>query len=65
MKKLYHIILILALLSVANIAAFGQQKTFYHLFRPVPSGNLREMETDRPDVTESPQTVLWTRVVAL
>ena len=57
MKTLYNIILILALLSVVNIAVFGQQKTFYHLFRPVPGDSLREMETDRPDVTESPQTV--------
>lgn len=57
MKILYHIILILALLSVGNVAAFGQQKTCYHLFRPVPGDSLREMETDRPDVTESPQTV--------
>ncbi|MDQ0966684.1 hypothetical protein QFZ20_002087 [Flavobacterium sp. W4I14] len=57
MKTLYHLLLILALLSVTNIAAFGQQKTFYHLFRPVPGDSLRDMETDRPDVTESPQTV--------
>ena len=57
MKTLYNIILILALLSVVNIGAFGQQKTCYHLFRPVPGDSLREMETDRPDVTESPQTV--------
>ncbi|CAH0276921.1 hypothetical protein SRABI27_03660 [Pedobacter sp. Bi27] len=57
MKTLYNIILILALLSVVNIGAFGQQKTCYHLFRPVPGDSLREMETDRPDVTESPQTI--------
>ena len=50
-------ILILALLSIFSIEAFGQQKLFYHLFRPVPSDSLREMETDRPDVTESPKTV--------
>ncbi|GAA3964911.1 hypothetical protein GCM10022246_17530 [Pedobacter ginsengiterrae] len=32
-------------------------KTSYNLFRPVPKASLREMETDRPDVTESPITV--------
>jgi hypothetical protein len=29
----------------------------YNLFNPVPKQQMREMETDRPDVTESPYTV--------
>ncbi len=29
----------------------------YSLFKPVPRSQMREMETDRPDVTESPYTV--------
>ncbi|KQM78479.1 hypothetical protein ASE74_13325 [Pedobacter sp. Leaf216] len=57
MLKMKNSILILALLSIFSIEAFGQQKPFYHLFKPVPKDSLREMETDRPDVTESPQTV--------
>ncbi len=37
----------------------GQQahQENYSLFHPVPQGLMREMETDRPDVTESPFTV--------
>lgn len=29
----------------------------YHLFAPVPADQLRELSTDRPDITESPYTV--------
>jgi hypothetical protein len=32
-------------------------KEGYHLFRPTPRALLREMSTDRPDLTESPYTV--------
>ena len=32
-------------------------KSVYHLFNPVPREYLREMNTDRPDQTESPYTV--------
>lgn len=37
----------------------GQQKTEkrYSIFKPVPSQMMRDMETDRPDVTEAPYTV--------
>jgi hypothetical protein len=42
------------LLSVFTLQA--QQKEIYYLFHPVPKEKLREMETDRPDVTESPIT---------
>jgi hypothetical protein len=33
------------------------EKTQYHLFRPTPRHLMRELSTDRPDVTESPYTV--------
>jgi hypothetical protein len=33
------------------------EKSRYHLFNPTPRDQLREMATDRPDVTESPITV--------
>jgi len=32
-------------------------KKFYNLFNPVPRSQMKEMETDRPDVTESAYTV--------
>jgi len=39
------------------LAVWGQEKVNHSLFRPVPKGQMRDMETDRPDVTESPFTV--------
>ncbi|WP_267402675.1 MULTISPECIES: transporter [unclassified Chryseobacterium] len=47
-------------LSVVCLPAlcFAQQKHLnYSLFHPVPNEHMREMETDRPDVTESPYTI--------
>ena len=32
-------------------------KSIYHLFNPTPRGLLRDLSTDRPDMTESPYTV--------
>lgn len=32
-------------------------KSQYHLFNPTPRDRMRELSTDRPDVTESPHTV--------
>ncbi|WP_316831655.1 transporter [Pedobacter aquatilis] len=54
MKKLYFI-----LLFTAPIFALAQniKQKHYSLFRPVPRALMRELETDRPDVTESPITV--------
>lgn len=48
-----------AIACLLPILAFGQQtpQQHYHLFRPVPKQAMRELETDRPDVTESPFTV--------
>lgn len=41
------------------VIVFGQQKAAsgFWLFHPVPNAQMREMETDRPDVTESPFTI--------
>ena len=48
------------LISPAGLVA-GEQpspnKDRYHLFNPTPRELMREMSTDRPDVTESPYTV--------
>ncbi|WP_276089498.1 transporter [Pedobacter sp. JY14-1] len=51
-------IVILALLLNLS-SAFARQRSVppYHLLNPVPAGSLREMETDRPNVTESAFTV--------
>lgn len=37
--------------------AEGQDEGGYHLFNPVPRDQMREFSIDRPDVTESPNTV--------
>ena len=37
--------------------ALGADKSSYTLFNPTPDRLLRDMTTDRPDVTESPFTV--------
>src|SRR5262249_15614520 len=47
-----------AIVSVVTGAeAFGADKNQYWLFNPTPDKLLREMTTDRPDITESPFTV--------
>lgn len=46
-----------ALLHAEAGPAAMPDKSGYHLFHPVPSGLLRELNTDRPDKTESPYTV--------
>jgi hypothetical protein len=35
----------------------GQSKSQYHLFNPTPGNQMRSLSTDRPDFTESPNTV--------
>ncbi|MCY0976520.1 transporter [Chryseobacterium wangxinyae] len=44
---------------ILPFACYGQKELPYNysLFKPVPKSMMREMETDRPDVTESPYTV--------
>ena len=56
-KKITNRYLIAAPLVLLPLCFFGQQEQNYSLFKPVPKEQLREMETDRPDVTESPYTV--------
>ncbi|KQR71181.1 transporter [Pedobacter sp. Leaf176] len=52
-----NIVVILILMNAIGLNAYGQQNRHYSVFKPIPADSLREMETDRPDVTESPQTV--------
>jgi hypothetical protein len=47
----------LAPLDAANTNAPAVDKSQYHLFNPTPTAQLREMNTDRPDKTESPYTL--------
>jgi Putative MetA-pathway of phenol degradation len=44
-------------LAVSAADALGAEKSQYWLFNPTPDKLLREMTTDRPDITESPFTV--------
>jgi len=43
--------------SAAEIVEPQPDKRQYHLFNPAPRVHMREMNTDRPDKTESPYTV--------
>src|SRR5262245_48676879 len=47
---------VVLLLGAAD-GAVGQDKRQYTLLNPTPDRLLREMTTDRPDITESPFTV--------
>lgn len=49
-------LLISAILVLVVSTLKAQVKESYNLFHPVPKEKLREMETDRPDITESPIT---------
>lgn len=53
MYKVLHAAAVLLLAGAAGAA----DKSGYSLVRPVPAGLLRELNTDRPDQTESPYTV--------
>jgi hypothetical protein len=46
--------ILLCLAMCITLVSFSQT---YHLFKPIPKENMREFALDRPDVTESPQTV--------
>lgn len=48
---------LIPLLSVAGAGPQDVDKSRYNLFRPTPADQMREMNTDRPDQTESPYTV--------
>ena len=51
--------LIVALFAtiVGTVADQASDKSKYHLFHPTPDRLLRDLSTDRPDLTESPYTV--------
>lgn len=53
MKKF---LLLSAIFLVLVSSLQAQEKEVYNLFHPVPKEKLREMETDRPNITESPIT---------
>lgn len=55
MSKRNKILIMLFFGVQCSIQCFAQQK--YSLFHPTPKDQMREMETDRPDVTESPFTL--------
>lgn len=59
MYKKYKVLTVLTCGMYLPMFAFGQDKLSdtYWLFHPVPNAQMRDMETDRPDVTESPFTV--------
>jgi hypothetical protein len=51
---------LIIILTASGLLAYGQADTSKHkytLFNPVPRDKMGEMETDRPDVTESAYTV--------
>jgi hypothetical protein len=56
MKKIYLFTLAASLITLA-VQAQENKTGPYNLFKPVPRASLRDMETDRPDMTESPITV--------
>ncbi|MBV6878596.1 transporter [Epilithonimonas ginsengisoli] len=58
MNKNYSVYTVLLFGLLTPFKGFAQQsQKKFSLFTPVPRAQMREMETDRPDVTESPFTV--------
>ncbi|MBW7674810.1 transporter [Chryseobacterium chendengshani] len=58
MKNNHKLFKVIFGVLVMPVVCYGQQEAQnYSLFNPVPHSLMREMETDRPDVTESPYTV--------
>jgi len=51
------VLLTSAKLSAAGVEATPHDKSSYTLFNPTPTEYMRELNTDRPDKTESPYTV--------
>lgn len=54
MRKIF---LLISLISLIQGGVFGQKKNKYSLFNPVPKDKMRDLSTDRPDITESSQSV--------
>lgn len=59
MNNPFKVLLLLALGIYLPVHVAGQEKSVqpYTIFHAVPADQMREMTTDRPDVTESPFTV--------
>jgi len=59
MNRNYTILILVLCGTLFPLKVWSQQaiKNSYSVFKPVPRAQMREMETDRPDVTESPYTV--------
>ncbi len=57
MKKVFTFLILL--LNIFSISAQTKDSTkkVYNLLNPTPNDLLRDMQTDRPDITESPYTV--------
>src|SRR3954469_16822345 len=43
--------------AICSLALADRDKSQFNLFNPTPRDQMRELNTDRPDVTESPYTV--------
>src|SRR6187549_1413651 len=56
MKYIYFTFLFVFVI-VSLSAQDNDSKSGYHLFNPTPRDKMREFSIDRPDVTESPNTV--------
>lgn len=48
---------VLGLGGMVSERGLATDKSGYHVFRPTPKSEMRELSTDRPDKTESPYTV--------
>jgi hypothetical protein len=57
MRPAWSAIALLVLVPLAVKAEEHPDKSGYNLFRPTPVSLMRDMETDRPDKTETPVTV--------
>ncbi|MFA6277120.1 MAG: transporter [Pedobacter sp.] len=56
MKKIILLLIIIAFIQSNAFSQIADQKK-YTLFNPVPKDKMRDMSTDRPDITESPNSV--------
>src|SRR3954468_7562387 len=57
MKSAFRALALLGFIPLLSVAGEHPDKSGYDLFHPTPQNAMREMETDRPDKTESPITV--------
>src|SRR4051812_6854267 len=57
MRRAFRAIVCFGLFPFASLADERPEKNGYDLFHPTPESLMRDMETDRPDKTESAYTV--------